>query len=214
MHNNDIAMFERESQKFDVFKHFNLRIEEMKEHSEHGTTVAKKWDEVMTETLTKEDYPVVHPIEEETFSLFAKYPTGIYEYAFHIDSATSLIEEKNIKSVTFSPKNIVHAIDLGNINTDPKQKRPNHKNPVMVVQSRHLTDNKMYAINGNHRINEAYRNNDESIEVYVFKDQDFIPFFYDYLSKVSYFFEIDYTNIIFGESVFLENKQEAFVYKL
>lgn len=174
----------------------------------------KKWNEVIADTLTEEDYPVIHPIGKETFSLFAEYPTGVYEYAFHIDGATTLIKENNIKPVTFSPDKIIEAVDFGNINTDPELNRPNHKNPVMAVQSNHLTNGKLYAINGNHRIFEAFNNEDELIDVYVFKDIEFIPFFYDYLSKVSYFFEIDYTNVIHNKSRLIENKEDAFVYKL
>jgi len=214
MHNNNICFYEKESQKFDPFNHFTIRIQEMKQHSHYGAVIAEKWDEVVSETLTENDYPVVHSIGEETFSLFAEYSTGIYEYAFHIDNATSLIKKKQIEPTTYSPQDIIKAIDIGNINTNRELIRTNHKNPVMVIQSEHLTNNKMYAINGNHRIFEAFRNEDESIEVYVFKDREFIPFFYDYLSKISYFMEIDYTNTIYNKSFFLKSEEDAFVYKL
>lgn len=36
MHNTNIAYYEIESQKFDVFSYFELRIQEMKRHSEYG----------------------------------------------------------------------------------------------------------------------------------------------------------------------------------
>lgn len=157
---------------------------------------------------------MIHPIGEETFSLFKEYPSGIYEYGFSIDDATTYINEKNIQPIKFSPKDIIKAIELQNINTNPKLKRPNHKNPVMVVQSKYLTEDKLYAINGNHRIFEAFRNDVNSIDVYVFKDLEFIPFFYDYLSKLSYFFEIDYLNIVRDETNFIKNQEDIFVYNL
>jgi len=211
---NDIAYYEKESQKFDPFKHFMIRIQDMKQHSHYGAVIAEKWEEVLSENLTENDYPVTHPIGEETFSLFAEYPAGIYEYAFHIDGASSLIKEKQIEPSTYPPQDIIKAVDIGNINTNPELIRPNHKNPVMVIQSKHLTNDKMYAINGNHRIFEAFRNKDESIEVYVFKDREFIPFFHDYLSKISYFMEIDYTNTMHNKRFFLKTEEDAFVYKL
>lgn len=40
----DIAFYETESQKFDIFKHFNSRIEEMKQQSQYGTFIAKKME--------------------------------------------------------------------------------------------------------------------------------------------------------------------------
>ena len=62
--------------------------------------------------------------------------------------------------------------------------------------------------------NEAFRNDADSIDVYIFKDLEFIPFFYDYLSKLSYFFEIDYLNIMRDETNVIENQEDAFVYNL
>lgn len=214
LHNNNIRYFEKESQKFDPLKHFTMHIQEMNQHSEYGAEIAKEWSKVISEIVSKDAYPVIHPIGEETFSLFKEYPTGVYEYAFSIDKATSLINKENIDSISFSPADIIKAIEIQNINTDLKLKRPNHKNPVMVVQSKYLTGNKLYAINGNHRIFEAFRNEVKSIDVYVFEDLEFLPFFYDYLSKVSYCFEIDYLNVMSDKSFFLENPQDAVVYKL
>lgn len=60
----------------------------------------------------------------------------------------------------------------------------------MVLQSQYLTDSNPYCINGNHRIFEAYQNNEELIEVYLFKDLEFVPLFYDALSKAIYFLKL------------------------
>ena len=84
---------------------------------------------------------------------------------------------------------IIASVDEGNINTDTSKIKTNHKNPVMVLQSQYLTDNNLYCINGNHRIFEAYRNNEKQIEVYLFKDLEFDTFFYDVLSKAYTFWK-------------------------
>ena len=83
----------------------------------------------------------------------------------------------------------------------------------MVIQSHYLTGNNPYCINGNHRIFEAYRNKDEQIEVYLFRDLEFVPFFYDLLSKAVYFFEIDYNNVVSNERNLIETKKGAFAYE-
>lgn len=208
-----IEIYEKESLKFNPAEHFITRIQEMKGKSDYGAEVATKWTTILNQSLINETYPVVHPIGQETFSLYTEFPTGVFEYALDIDGATSLIEEKGIKPVKFSPSSIIEAVDEGNINKDPSKIRPNHKNPVMVLQSQFLTDNRPYCINGNHRIFEAYRNNNEYIDVFVFKDLEFIPFFYDTLSKATYFFEIDYNHVIFGKKDFVSSEKGAFVYK-
>lgn len=161
--------------------------------------VASKWAEILNQNLICEIYPVVHPIGQETFSLYTKFPTGIFEYALDVDGATSLIVEKNIKPVMFSPSNIIDSVDQGNINKDPNKIRPNRKKTIIVPQSEYLTANKPHCINGNHRIFEAYRNNEEQIEVYLFKDLQFVPFFYDAFSKATYFLEMDYHNVVHNE---------------
>lgn len=77
----------------------------------------------------------------------------------------------------------------------------------MVLESHYLTDGQLHCINGNHRINEAYRQNKEEIDVYVFKELEFVPFFYDTLSKAIYYFETDYSNVMRNERRFLNGKQ-------
>lgn len=193
---NKIQIYETETQNFSPNKHFNSRIIEMEKKSVQGAQLAKKWTNILNESLSSVTYPVNHPIGQETFSLYAEYPTGVFEYALDIDGATSLLKEEGINPVQFTPSNIIEAVDQSNINKDPNLIKPNHKNPVMVLQSRYLTNNKPYCINGNHRIFEAYRNNDKQIEVYVFKDLEFVPFFYDVLSKATYYLEIDYHNVV------------------
>lgn len=185
----------------------------MKKKSSYGAELASKWTEILNQFLIDKTYPVIHPIGQETFSLYAEFPTGVFEYALDIDGATLLIKEKSIKPVKFSPSNIIDSVDQGNINKDPTRKKTNHKNPVMVLQSQYLTDNKPYCINGNHRIFEAYRNNDEYIEVFVFKDLEFVPFFYDVLSKATYFLEIDYNNVVSDKRNLIQNDKGAFAYK-
>ncbi|MGE7935089.1 hypothetical protein [Viridibacillus arvi] len=182
----------------------------MRKESSYGAEVASKWADILNQNLGDETYPVIHPIGQETFSLYAEFTTGVFEYALDIDGATTFIKEKKIKPIKTSPSNIIEAVDQGNINKDPNRIKPNHKNPVMVLQSRYLTNNKPYCINGNHRIFEAYRNNDEQIEVYVFKDLEFVPFFYDVLSKVTYFLEIDYHNVVNDKRYLLHNDNGAF----
>ena len=208
-----IELFEKESQEFNPFKHFISRIQVMEKASSYGAEVASKWTNILDKTLN-ENYPVVHPIGQETFSLYAEFPTGVFEYALDIDGATTFIKEKNIKLIKFSPSKIIEAVDQGNINKDPSRIKPNHKNPVMVVQSRYLTNNKPYCINGNHRIFEAYRNNDEKIDVYVFKDLEFVSFFYDVLSKATYLLEIDYHNVVNDKRYLLHNENGAFAEEL
>ncbi|MBT2640395.1 hypothetical protein [Bacillus sp. ISL-39] len=200
MQQGKIETLEKKSRDFNPFTHFHSRIQEMENKSGYGNEVARKWTEIVNETLTSETYPVIHPIGQETFSLYAEFPTGVFEYALDIDGATALIKDKGIRPVKFSPINIINSVDPGNINQDPNQIKTNHKNPVMVLQSQYLTDNKAYCINGNHRIYEAYRNNDPLIEVFVFKEFEFAPFFYDLLSKGLYFFEIDYVNVMADQS--------------
>ncbi|MGE7925941.1 hypothetical protein ACQKND_22540 [Viridibacillus arvi] len=205
-----IELYEKESQELNPFKHFISRIQVMRKESSYGAEVASKWADILNQNLGDETYPVIHPIGQETFSLYAEFTTGVFEYALDIDGATTFIKEKKIKPIKTSPSNIIEAVDQGNINKDPNRIKPNHKNPVMVLQSRYLTNNKPYCINGNHRIFEAYRNNDEQIEVYVFKDLEFVPFFYDVLSKVTYFLEIDYHNVVNDKRYLLHNDNGAF----
>ncbi|MBT2641463.1 hypothetical protein J7I80_04430 [Bacillus sp. ISL-41] len=200
MQHGKIEIYEKESRDFKPFTHFHSRIQEMKNKSGYGNEVARKWTEIVNGNLISETYPVIHPIGKETFSLYAEFPTGVFEYTLDIDGATALIKDKRNKPVNFSPKNIIESVDPGNINKDPNRIKPNHKNPVMVLQSRYLTDNKPYCINGNHRIFKAYRNNDPLIEVFIFKELEFVPFFYDVLSKALYYFEMDYVNIMTEQS--------------
>ena len=207
---NKIEYYEKESQQFKPLKYFTSRIEEMEIESKYGAEVAAKWTEIVDRSLKDEVYPVVHPIGQETFSLYAEFPTGVFEYALDIDGATSLIKEKSIKPITFDPSEIITSVDEDNINQDTSNIKTNHKNPVMVIQSQYLTDDKPYCINGNHRIFEAYRNNEEQIEVYVFKDLEFTTFFYDFLSKAVYFLEIDYSNVIKNKRNFLKEDYSAY----
>ncbi|WP_078597668.1 hypothetical protein [Evansella clarkii] len=209
-----IVYYEKLSPNFKLMEHYRSRIQEMEKKSSYGEKVASKWSEILYKFLTKENYPVNHPIGQETFSLYAEYPAGVFEYALDIDGAAVLIKEKDIKPVKFSPARIIDSVDKGNINKDPDRIKPNHKNPVMVLQSNYLTDNRPYCINGNHRIFEAYRNNYEQIEVFVFNELEFIPFFYDALSKATYFFEIDYYNVIYNKKHFIDNEESAFADKL
>lgn len=208
-----IEIYEIESRNFNPFTHIDSRIQEMKKRSGYGAGVAAEWTEVLNGSLINETYPVIHPNGQETFSLYSELPVGIFEYALDIDGATALVKNKSIKPVKFSPSNIIESIDPGNINKDPNRIKPNHKNPVMVLQSRYLTDNKPYCINGNHRIFEANRNNDEQIEVFIFKELEFVPFFYDILSKALYFLEIDYHNVMSEKKDFIQSDKGAFVYE-
>ncbi|MFD1737613.1 hypothetical protein ACFSCX_13770 [Bacillus salitolerans] len=210
---NKIEVFEKESQLFNPFVHFKSRIQEIESKSSFGAKVAKEWAKVLSESLIKEKYPVVHPIGQETFSLYKEYPTGVYEYALDIDGATRLIKEKNLKPITCCPSTIINSVDEGNINKDPTRIKYNHKNPVMVLQSVYLTENKPYCVNGNHRIFEANKNKDNQIEVYVFKDLEFVPFFYDTLSKANYFLEMDYNCIVNNHVSSVDSKHDAFVYE-
>jgi hypothetical protein len=207
-----IDYYEEEPQHFKPFKHFYARIKEMENESNYGAKVASKWSEIVNQSLRNELYPVVHPIEQETFSLYAEFPTGVFEYALDIDRATSLIKKESIKPVVFEPPEIIASVDEGNINTDTSNIKTNHKNPVMVLQSQYLTDNKPYCINGNHRIFEAYRNNEKQIEMYLFKDLEFDPFFYDVLSKALYFLEMDYSNVIKNEGNSLKGEYTAYAF--
>src|SRR5690625_2988707 len=182
----------------------------MEKKSSYGAEVASKWADILNQALVHKTYPVVHPIGQETFSLYAKFPTGVFEYALDIDDATSLIKEKSIKPEKFSPSSIIDSVEPGNINTDLTGIKPNHKNPVMLLQSHYLTGNRPYCINGNHRIFEAYQNNNEQIEVYVFKDLEFVPFFYDDLSKATYYLEIDYFNVVNDKRYLLHREKGTF----
>jgi hypothetical protein len=208
-----IEIYEIESRKFNPFTHIDSRIQEMKKRSRYGARVAAEWTEVLNGSLINETYPVSHPIGQETFSLYSELPGGIFEYALDIDGATALLKNKGIKPVRFSPSSIIESVDPGNINKDSNRIKPNHKNPVMVLQSRYLTDNKPFCINGNHRIFEANRNNDEQIEVFVFKEMEFVPFFYDTLSKALYFLEMDYHNVMSEKRESILSDKGAFVYE-
>lgn len=184
----------------------------MEDKSSYGAEVSVKWKEVVNQSLINEVYPVVHPIGQETFSLYMELPTGVFECALDIDGATSLIAKKGIRPVTLRPSNIINSVDEGNINKDTSRIKTNHKNPVMVLQSQYLTGNKPFCINGNHRIFEAYRNNKEQIEVFVIKELEFVPIFYDVLSKATYFLEIDYNNVINNKRSFLEGDNDSFAF--
>lgn len=212
MTKSKIDFYEKESPLFNPIEHFTTRIREMESKSEYGAGVARKWSEIVHHTLIHEVYPAVHPIGQETFSLYAEFPTGVFEYALDIDGATSLIKKEKIEPQILDPSKIIVSVDEGNINTDTSHIKTNHKNPVMVLQSHCLTDNKPYCINGNHRIFEAFKNREKEIEVYVFKDLEFVPFFYDSWSKSMYFLEIDYRNIIHNEGNFLVGKSDAFAF--
>lgn len=187
-----------------------MRTQEMKNRSNYGVRTASKWNEIVGQYLKDEIYPVVHPIGQETFSLYAVFPTGIFEYAFDIDGATSLIKKEGINPTIFNPNQIIASVDEGNINKDLNNIKTNHKNPVMILQSQRLTGNMPHCINGNHRIFEAHRNNEKSIEVYHFKDLEFVPFFYDNLSKAMYYLEMDFNNVINGKRDFLKDPYGAF----
>ncbi|MEK3808062.1 hypothetical protein MHB63_16200 [Bacillus sp. FSL H8-0547] len=188
---SNIQLYEKESRMFQPARHFHLCMEEMKGVSQHGADIAEKWLDVFTRILAKEEYPVVHPIGQETFSLYAEYETGVFEYALDIDGATSYIIKNGLKAEIFEPSRIIHAVDQGNVNTDPARIKPNHKNPVMILQSSLLTNGKPYCINGNHRLTEAYKSGYQHIQVYVFREMEVVPLFYDTLSKAAYFLEID-----------------------
>ena len=204
-----IDYYEEKSQHFKPLKHFYGRIKEMENESNYGAKIASKWSEIVNQSLRNELYPVVHPIGQETFSLYAEFPTGVFEYALDIDCATSHIKNESIKPVVFEPSKIIASVDECNINTDTSKIITNHKNPIMVLQSQYLTDNNLYCINGNHRIFEAYRNNEKQIEVYLFKDLEFDIFFYDVLSKALYFLEMDYSNVIQNEGDSLKEEYTA-----
>ncbi|MEC2072703.1 hypothetical protein [Alkalihalophilus marmarensis] len=207
---NMIEVFERQSREFNPSFHFESRIIEMEKTSRYGVQLASKWRELLNRSKMNEVYPVVHPIGKETFSLYANYPSGIFEYALDIDLATSLIKEKAISPINVSPKNIIDAVDPGNINRDPAKIKPNHKNPVMIIQSHYLTNNKYCCINGNHRIFEAYRNGEREIEVYLFKDLEFLPFFYDELSKATYFLEMDAACVLNNQQHIQQSELEQY----
>ena len=51
---------------------------------------------------------------------------------------------------------------------------------------------------------------DKQIEIYVFKDLDFVPFFYDVLSKATYFLEIDYYNVVKDKRYLLHGENSMF----
>lgn len=206
-----IQIYEKEYLNFKPTNHFQSRIQEMEGKSRYGAIVASKWREMVNQLQIEDKYPVIHPIGQETFSLYAEFPTGVFEYALDIDGATSRIKEKGIKPVVVCPTDIIDSVDRGNINKNPSLFKPNHKNPVMVIQSKYLTDDRPYCINGNHRIYEAFRNDDKQIEVYIFKDLEFVPFFYDDLSKAMYYLEIDYQNVTSEKRHYIDSERTAFV---
>lgn len=210
MNQSEIEYYERKSVLFNPLNHFSIRIQEMENKSEYGAMVASKWSEIVNRSLKDELYPVIHPIEQETFSLYAEFPTGVFEYALDIDGATTMIKRDCIAPVIFEPSQIIASVDEGNINKDTSNIKTNHKNPVMVLQSRYLAGGKPHCINGNHRIFEAHGNNDEQIEVYLFKDLEFVPFIYDTWSKAMYYFEMDYRNVINHKRDFLKEGNDAF----
>lgn len=212
MAESKIDYYEQEFGKFSPLDHFSIRIQEMGNESNYGAKVASKWDEIINKTLRDEVYPVVHPIAQETFSLYAEFPSGVFEYALDIDGATSFINKKNIMPNIFISSKIISSVDEGNLNEDTSNIKTNHKNPVMVLQSQYLTEGKPCCINGNHRIFEAHRNNKDQIEGYLFKDLEFVSFFYDILSKAMYYFEMDYSNVINNQRNFLKGEQDAFAY--
>ncbi len=187
-----------------------MRTQEMENKSNYGVRTASKWNEIVGQYLKDEIYPVVHPIGQETFSLYAVFPTGIFEYALDIDGATALIKKEGINPTIFNPTQIIASVDEGNINKDLNNIKTNHKNPVMILQSQRLMGNMPHCINGNHRIFEAHRNNEKSIEVYHFKDLEFVPFFYDDLSKAMYYLEMDFNNVINDKRDFLKDPYGAF----
>ncbi|MCG3088543.1 hypothetical protein [Sporosarcina cyprini] len=204
--------FEKVSKDFQPLKHIFSRIQEMERKSEYGLRVASKWSDIVKQTFRDVDYPVVHPIGRETFSLYGEFPLGVFEYAFDIDGATSHIEAEGIQYVNMNPSTIIASVDAGNINKDLDKIKKNHKNPVMLLESQYLTRSMPYCINGNHRIFEAYRNYEEQIEVYVFKELEFISFFYDALSKAIYLLELDYHNVIQNVSWTFDEKHAAYSY--
>lgn len=214
MTKSKIDFYEKESPLFNPIEHFTSRIREMEAKSAYGIDVAQAWNEIVHNKLIHEVYPVVHPIGQETFSLYGEFPAGIFEYALDIDGATSLIKKEQIEPEIFASSKMIDSVDEGNINKDTNRIKTNHKNPVMVLQSYYLTGNEPYCINGNHRIFEAVRNKEKEIEVYVFKDFEFVAFFYDDWSKYMYFLEMDYHNVIHNQRFFLEKKSDAFSFVL
>jgi len=80
-----IELYEKESQEFKPFKHFISRIQVMRKESSYGAEVSSKWTDILNQTLVDETYPVIHPIGQETFSLYAEFTTGVFEYTLDID---------------------------------------------------------------------------------------------------------------------------------
>ncbi|TFB22907.1 hypothetical protein E3U55_06615 [Filobacillus milosensis] len=193
-----IPYYEQESFHFRPEVHVKTRIKEIANSSDIGAKIALGWEHKLEELLN-EKYPVNHPVGKETFSLYGDFPSGIFEYALDIDGATMLIKEKQMTPTIFNPGDIIHAVDQGNVNTDPSKINPNHKNPVMIVKSQVLTDNQFYCINGNHRINEAFKCGANDIEVYAFEELDIVPIFYDQLSEAIYYLENDYQYLVEGK---------------
>ncbi|WP_317945428.1 hypothetical protein [Sporosarcina saromensis] len=113
----------------------------------------------------------------------------------------------------FQPSSVIESVDVGNVNTDTSNIKTNHNNPIMVLQSQYVTEGKPYCINGNHRITEAFKKQADHIGVFVFRDLEFVPFFYDNLSKAIYYLEIDYHNVVKNERQLLAEQQTAFVYE-
>lgn len=72
-----IELYEEESQEFKPFKHFISRIQVMRKESTYGAEVASKWTNILNHTLVDETYPVIHPIGQETFSLYRVHDWGI-----------------------------------------------------------------------------------------------------------------------------------------
>ncbi|WP_251637988.1 hypothetical protein [Sporosarcina sp. NCCP-2716] len=210
---SQIEYYERESRTFNPIQHVARRLQDMESKSDYGAMVASKWKEIVNQTLQNEVYPVVHPIGQETFSLYAEFPTGVFEYALDIDGATSLIKEESRKPKCFMPTEIISSVEEGNINKDVRTIKTNHKNPIMVLQSLYITGGQPYCINGNHRIFEAHRHNERQVEVYVFNELEFIPFFYDMWSKAIYFLEMDYYHVMHNETNVLHDEYTAYAYK-
>ncbi|MDQ0159604.1 hypothetical protein [Alkalibacillus salilacus] len=205
---------EEAAQHFNPVDHITSRIHEMKQTSEYGARLSFEWWRLLNQNLKNCQYPVVHPKGQETFSLYITFSTGLFECALSIDGVTSFIKENGIKPVKYSPTDIISAVDQGNINQDPNLIKPNHKNPVMVLQSYYFTENKPYCINGNHRIHEAFLKNDHGIDVYLLEDLVFPNLFHNTICKAIYFLEIDYNNVMTDKRHYLQDDNDAIVYRL
>ncbi|NIK12272.1 hypothetical protein [Alkalibacillus almallahensis] len=203
---------EEAAQHFNPVEHIMSRIHEMEQTSEYGARLSTEWRKLLNQYPKNSQYPAVHPKGQETFSLYTTFDTGVFECALTIDGATSFVEENRIKPVKYSPSDIISTVDQGNINQDPDLIKPNHKNPVMILQSYFLTENKPYCINGNHRIYEAFLKNDHDIEAYFFEDLIAPKLFYNTISKAIYFLEIDYNNVMADKRYYLQDDSDAFAF--